>query len=128
MKKEKDRKKPEKNREKEDEKEDLLKNDMRLLSRAAAMLEAGNIEEFIDLRSRPWKLIFWNFVIGLFRGIGFLIGATVLGAIIIALGSNFIKEVIDSLGGLPWIGEKIADAFLYIKEIVEESSINGGAE
>ena len=93
-----------------------LKYDMNLIQKIAAVLEASNIEEFLDLRSRPGRLIFWNLVIGLSRGIGFFIGATVAGALIYVLA----KHAIHSLGGLPWIGEKIAAAVIYISDLVKE--------
>jgi hypothetical protein len=95
-----------------------LKYDLKIMQKIAAVLEASNIEEFLDLRSRPGRLIFWNLIIGLSRGIGFFIGATVAGALVYV----FIKHALHSLGGLPWIGEKIASAFIYISDLVKEGA------
>jgi hypothetical protein len=97
-----------------------LKYDMNLIQKIAAVLEASNIEEFLDLRTRPLRLIYWNLVIGLFRGIGFFIGATVAGALLY----TFMKHAVSSLGGLPWIGEKIANAVIYIGDLVREGMAN----
>ncbi|PKL92798.1 MAG: hypothetical protein CVV21_00175 [Candidatus Goldiibacteriota bacterium HGW-Goldbacteria-1] len=97
--------------------EKVLAYDMKLMQKVAAMLEAGNIEEFIDIKSRPLKLIFLNFVIGLSRGVGFLLGATVVGAIILAI----MKGVFVKLGGMPWFGTQIADILVYIKSITEQA-------
>jgi len=88
------------------------------VQKAAAVMEARTIEEFIDIKSRPMKLIFWNFVIGLSRGIGFFIGATIAGALVIAV----LKSVFTKLGGMPWIGEKVADFYLMIREFAEQAS------
>jgi hypothetical protein len=94
--------------------------DLKLTQKLAALFEARNIEEYIDMRSRPLRLIYWNFIIGVSRGVGFLLGATVLGAILIAFG----KHALHKLGGMPWLGEKIAQAFLYINEIVKNTPGN----
>ena len=88
------------------------------MQKIAAVLESSNIEDFLDLRRRPWRLMFMNFWIGVSRGIGFLLGATVVGALFIAWG----KHMVTSLGGLPWIGERIADAFLYISDLVKQGT------
>ena len=101
-------------------KKNPLKYDMNMVQKIAGVLEASNIEEFLDLRSRPMRLIFWNFVIGLSRGFGFLLGATILGAIFMAWG----RHIVTSLGGLPWIGEKIAAAVIYIGDLVKEGVTN----
>jgi hypothetical protein len=95
--------------------------DLKLVQKIAAIMEAGTIEEFIDVRSRPFRLIFWNFVIGLSRGIGFLLGATVVGAIIITV----MKHAVVKLGGMPWLGEQIANAVIYIKQIVDQAPGTG---
>jgi hypothetical protein len=95
--------------------------DMKLTQKLAALFEARNIEEYIDARKRPLRLIYWNFIIGVSRGVGFLLGATVLGALFIALG----KSMLHHLGGMPWLGEKIAQAYLYISEIVKNSASGG---
>lgn len=98
-------------------KEKVLVYDMNLMQKVAAMLEAGNIEEFIDVKSRPFRLIFLNFIIGLSRGVGFLLGATVVGAIILAV----LKGVFIKLGGMPWFGTQIADILLYVKDVTEQA-------
>jgi uncharacterized membrane protein len=94
---------------------------MKLEQKLAAMFEARNIEEFIDVRKRPFSLMYWNFIIGLSRGIGFLLGATVVGALLIAFG----KHTLVRLGGMPWLGEKVAQAYIYINEIVKNTPVPG---
>ncbi len=96
-------------------------SDLALTQKLAAIFEARHIEEYIDMRKRPWKLIYLNFIIGLSRGFGFLLGATVVGALLIA----FAKTSLHHLGGMPWIGEKIAQAYLYVSEIVKNSAAGG---
>ncbi len=88
------------------------------IQKVAAAMEAGTIEEFIDIKSRPMRLIFWNFVIGLSRGVGFFIGATIAGALVIAV----LKAIFVKLGGMPWIGEKAADFYLMIKQFADQAA------
>jgi len=102
-------------------KEKVLAYDMNLMQKVAAILEAGNIEEFIDVKKRPFRLIFLNFIIGLSRGVGFLLGATVVGAIVLAI----LKSVFVKLGGMPWFGSQIADILLYVKEVTEQAQQAG---
>jgi hypothetical protein len=64
------------------------------LERAA---ECG-LEDFLKYLKSPWSIIWTNFVAGLFRGLGFIIGATVLIAV-----ATFI--LVKVLGNLPWVGE-----------------------
>lgn len=97
--------------------EKVLAYDMKLMQKVAAMLEAGNIEEFIDIKSRPLRLIVLNFIIGLSRGVGFLLGATVVGAIVLAI----MKGVFVKLGGMPWFGTQIADILYYVKDVTEQA-------
>ncbi len=97
-------------------------DELDLTQKLAAMFEARNIEEFIDSRKRPLRLIYWNFVIGLSRGVGFLLGATVVGALLIAL----LKHTLHKLGGTPWIGEQVAQIYQYMQESLTETAKTAG--
>jgi hypothetical protein len=112
----------ERNKKKKKAKKGKMKYDLNLIQKIAGILEAGHIEEFIDIKSRPWRLMMMNFWIGIFRGIGFFLGATVIGAVLLALAAAFVKKY---LGGMPWIGEKIAEALVYINALVKEYSAGG---
>ena len=93
----------------------MTSSDLKLTQKLAALFEARNIEDFIDVRRRPWRLIY--FIIGISRGVGFLLGATVLGAILIA----FAKHALHKLGGTQWLNENMSQIFLNISNSVKNT-------
>ncbi len=72
-------------------------------------VENTGLEEFTDFIRKPWKMIWPNFVAGIFRGLGLLIGAT----IVITLISWSLTKIID----LPLIGKELEP---YIEKVQTE--------
>lgn len=62
-------------------------------------IEAAGLQEFIEYIRSPWKMLWPNFVAGVARGFGALVGAT----IVIASIWWFLSTLID----LPLIGKKL---------------------
>lgn len=56
-----------------------------------------NLKEFIRYSSSPWRIVWTNFVAGVFRGLGAIIGASVFIAFIVWLLTLFVD--------VPLIGE-----------------------
>ena len=79
------------------------------IERLLRFLEKKKIEQLIDLLGSKKEIIKRNFLAGIFRGIGFGIGVTVVTAIII----YFLQKLVRL--NLPWVGKFIAE----IVEIVE---------
>ena len=80
-------------------KEELEKRAEKLLAR----LEALHLDEVLRQR-RNWKRrLFAEFLNGLARGVGFSVGFTVLGALLIAI----LRHI--ALSNLPLIGRFLAD-------------------
>jgi len=77
------------------------------LIRVADSLERAKIAEYANLMSNPWRLIYLNLVGGLARGVGFAVGFTLLGALIIyVLTRSFVLNlpiIGNFLGELVWI-------------------------
>jgi hypothetical protein len=69
------------------------------LEQVALFLQRSNFNDFLEQQQRPSHLIWKNFLMGLARGFGAVIGATLL----VALGLGVIAWV----GGLPLIGDLI---------------------
>jgi hypothetical protein len=110
-----------KNKKEKKKKAAIDKDELALTQKLAVMFEARNIEEFIDARKRPFRLIYWNFIIGLSRGFGFLLGATVVGALML----TFLKHTLHGLGAVPWIGDRVAEIYLYANEALKNSGTVG---
>ena len=53
------------------------------IEKLAIYFEKANFAEYVELLSKPWKLLWLNFISGLFRGLGVAIGMTVIFAIVI---------------------------------------------
>ncbi|MEI7640081.1 MAG: DUF5665 domain-containing protein [bacterium] len=82
-----------------------------------AMSEADTLKEYVELKKRPFRMMWTNFVMGLFRGIGFFIGMTVVGAVLVAFVAALVKNI---FGGLPGVGGEIAKAIIYINDLVTQ--------
>ncbi len=65
-------------------------------------VEEIGIADYFDLLKSPRRLLLTNFVLGLVRGLGFAVGATILGAIFLMV----LFRLADL--NLPVIGEFIA--------------------
>lgn len=85
---------------------EILNNNIERLLR---FLEKNRIEEMIDILDTKTEIAKRNFLAGIFRGIGFGIGVTIITAIII----YFLQRLVRL--NIPGIGRFISD----IVEIVE---------
>jgi len=77
------------------------------LIKVSDSLERAKIAEYVNLMNKPWRLIYLNLVGGLARGVGFAIGFTLLGALVIyILTRSFVLNlpiIGNFLGELVWI-------------------------
>lgn len=80
--------------------------------RAANLLGHVGLPEFVDYLSSPMRIIWTNLLAGIFRGLGFVLGATVVLAVV-----TFV--LVRVLGGLPWVGDFFRNAGLVIEQIQE---------
>lgn len=71
--------------------------------------EAG-LAEFVAYLRSPWRIIWTNLIAGIFRGLGFVIGATVVLAFV-------IYALVQVLGALPWVGDWFRSAGLFLQDI-----------
>lgn len=60
------------------------------MDRLARRLEAMRIADYMELLEKPRKLIFTNFIAGVFRGLGFAIGTTIVFAVVV----EFLRRII----------------------------------
>ena len=75
-------------------------------------LETIKINEYVELMGNTRKLLWKNFMAGIFKGIGSAIGFTILGAVVLIL----LQKIV--LLNIPVIGKYLKD----ILDIVETSS------
>lgn len=73
------------------------------LLQLAILMERLNLTDYLNLLHRPWRLMWTNFIAGVARGFGMLIGASVIvllffyalkGLVNLPVIGNFIAEVV----------------------------------
>jgi hypothetical protein len=75
-----------------------------------------NLKDFIRYSSSPWRIVWTNFVAGIFRGLGALLGASIVIATMIWLLSLF--------SDMPLVGEYAADVKTAVTQYVNETNYN----
>lgn len=64
----------------------------------AQALETSGFREYVDYIGRPWYSFWFNLLIGIARGLGFVIGATVVVALVVWIISRVLTQ-------LPFVGD-----------------------
>lgn len=80
--------------------------------RVAEKVGATGLNDFVRYLRSPWRIVLSNFFAGIFRGLGFVIGATVVLAVSVYI-------LVQILGNLPWVGEYFAKIGEFVKDIQE---------
>ena len=77
--------------------------------RIAERLDASRIAEYVELMNKPRKLIWTSFIVGIARGFGAAVGATVVFALVLEILRRLI--VVNVLG--------IGDFIVSILKVIE---------
>lgn len=64
----------------------------REVDRIAKIVERMNLGDYIGLLQRPGRLLWLNFLAGLARGLGTILGATLLVSLIVAVAQRIIES------------------------------------
>ena len=81
---------PPKKSDKYESEEYRLKETTKKLEELLRGLKKSGLEEFMTYMSSPWKIMLVNLWAGIFRGLGFLLGVTVVMAALISIASLFV--------------------------------------
>ena len=73
------------------------------IDRLAGILERMRLDEYLEYVSNRKRMIAGHLLYGMMRGLGFTIGFTVLGALLIVLLKNLVSE------NIPLIGDFLAE-------------------
>jgi len=92
------------------ENEPLDREQRTLIERLALALERARIGEYVRLTQDPLRLVYVSFISGMARGLGFALGFTVLGALVI-----YVLQRIVALN-LPGIGRVIAELIRIVQQ------------
>ena len=69
------------------------------IDRLLGTLERMQLDRYVEHISNRRRLIFDNLLYGVLRGLGFSIGFTILGAILIALLRHFVENNMPRISG-----------------------------
>ena len=93
-----------------------IKTSNKPLSRREKQLAAEAMEYFIQYVSSPWRIIWVNFLAGIFRGLGALIGASIVLALLI--------WVLTLLVDVPLVGQYAKEVKATVNGYVKETNYN----
>jgi len=75
-------------------------------------MQTSGFREYIDYLGRPWYTLWINFLMGVGRGLGFVIGATVIVALVVWVISRFLIQ-------LPFVG----DFFKAVQQLLTDQNV-----
>lgn len=81
----------------------MTERECELIQRLTDTLERMHLDEYLEYVSNRRRMIANNLVYGMVRGLGFTIGFTVLGALVIVILKNLFLE------NIPVIGDFVAE-------------------
>ena len=84
------------------------------MDRILEKLKRIELQEFTNYLHSPWRIFWANFLAGTARGLGFLIGAT-----LILTGVGIVITKI--LGNIPYFGEFFGDLKIWLDHSVEQT-------
>src|SRR5579864_5773915 len=83
---------PEPDKQSSTESAEELRAVTREIDRIAKIVERMNLGDYVGLLQRPGRLLWLNFLAGLSRGLGTILGATLLVSLIIAIMDRIIAS------------------------------------
>ena len=105
------------------EEKQLLKQEKTLLEslnsrvgKLAMAMERTRIDEYTSMLTRPWRFFFFNFVVGIFRGLGMAVGFTLIAAVVIYVLSKLLTSMVD----MPIIGMYIAELVKFVNQYMNQ--------
>ncbi|MES2202074.1 MAG: DUF5665 domain-containing protein [candidate division FCPU426 bacterium] len=90
------------------------------LHKMSAFLEKTRLAEYMDLMHRPGRLIWLNFLAGTARGVGLVVGGSILSVILIVVLYKAAHYAFQHVGGLPWVGYQMEQGLQWFMDIVEK--------
>lgn len=96
---------------------ELLRRLHKKMDKMAVLIERSRIAEYVELNQKPWKIVLFNFLGGIGRGVGIAIGLTLISAVVIII----LTQILSHLITLPLVGEWIANLVSLVNQYLGES-------
>lgn len=88
--------------------------------KVAVFLTKARLDEYIDLMNKPWRLVWLNFISGVARGVGMVIGGGVVAALVFVVAVRVLSTMLQHVGGLPWVGQQAEQGITWVLGVVEK--------
>ena len=98
------------------EEENLLRSLDSKIGKLASSMERARIDEYTSMLTRPWRFFFFNFVVGIFRGLGMAVGFTLIFALVIYVFAMLLRQMVD----LPLVGTYIAEIVDFVNQYLQK--------
>ena len=94
--------------------------DWKAVHKAAMILEKAKLGEYVTMMGKPWRNIWVNFVAGVARGAGMIVGASLVGGLLVILAVQGLKVAFHHAGGVPWVGAQVKEAVGFVLQAANE--------
>lgn len=78
---------------------------MQHLAELVTQLEHMEVKSLAEYYAKPRQVMYFNVILGICRGVGFAVGASVVAAIFLSIGVRVLTNFVDT----PVIGKMVAD-------------------
>lgn len=103
-----------------------LEKELSAAEKVAAFLEKARIGEYLDLMNRPMRMMWLNFLAGIARGVGLVVGGSIVGVVLAVLVLKGLKVAFHNVGGLPMFGEQLKEFIGWVLQVVNQHKVGGG--
>lgn len=94
--------------------------DYRMVHKLAMILEKAKLGDYVMMMSKPWRSIWLNFLAGVARGAGMVVGSVLVGGIVVIFMVHGLKVAFRHAGGVPWVGEQVKEAVGFVLKAAHE--------
>jgi hypothetical protein len=86
------------------------------IHRLSDYLERSRMADYVDLLHRPFRLVWVNFTAGVARGVGIVVGASLVVTLVILV----LKAILHHVGGVPWIGAQLSEGISWVLDVIDK--------
>lgn len=94
--------------------------DWKAAQKTAMILERAKLGDYVTMMGKPWRNIWVNFIAGIARGAGMVVGASLVGGLVVILLVQSLKVAFHHAGGVPWVGAQVKEAVGFILQAANE--------
>jgi hypothetical protein len=96
---------------------DLIERLNNNLEKMSLQMEKAGFFDYVSLLQKPWKLIWINFIGGLFRGLGMAVGMGLVAAILLTVIVFLLKQMVN----MPLLGQTFGEIMKLANQYLELS-------